>query len=31
VWDASGMASGIYFARLRVAQYDLTRKLLLLK
>jgi hypothetical protein len=31
VWDASVMASGIYFARLRVAQYDLTRKLLLLK
>lgn len=31
VWDASGIASGIYFARLRVAQYDFTKKLLLLK
>jgi hypothetical protein len=31
VWDASGMASGIYFAHLRVAQYDFTKKLLLLK
>jgi hypothetical protein len=31
VWDASGQASGIYFARLRVAQYRFTKKLLLLK
>lgn len=30
-WDASGLASGVYFASLRVAQYQLTRKLLLLK
>ena len=31
VWDAGGLASGIYFARLRVAQYVFTKKLLLLK
>jgi hypothetical protein len=31
VWDASGMASGIYFARLKVAQYTFTKKLLLMK
>jgi hypothetical protein len=31
VWDVGGLASGIYFARLRVAQYTFTKKLLLLK
>ena len=31
VWDASSRASGIYFVRLRVAQYTFTKKLLLLK
>jgi hypothetical protein len=31
VWDASGMASGIYFARLTVAQYTFAKKLLLMK
>ena len=31
VWDASGLASGIYFVRLRVAQYTFTKKLLILK
>jgi hypothetical protein len=30
-WDASGLASGVYFASLRVEQYQLTKKLLLLK
>jgi hypothetical protein len=31
VWDARGLASGIYFARLKVAQYTFTKKLLYLK
>jgi hypothetical protein len=31
IWDASNFPSGIYFASLKVAQYQLTRKLLLLK
>lgn len=30
-WNTSGLASGNYFARLQVAQYNLARKLLLLK
>jgi len=31
VWDASALPSGIYFAWLKVAQYTITKKLLLLK
>jgi hypothetical protein len=30
-WDASGMASGMYFARLTAGQYTETRKLMLVK
>jgi len=31
IWDASGFGSGIYFARLTVAQYSFAKKLLLMK
>ena len=30
-WNANGLPSGVYFARLKVAQYQLTKKLLLIK